>query len=119
MKEITGDEISHAWGYSVIPGTMVITATRQDLPYLVGVVWYAFGQNNTRLSLLNSFVHEDYRRQGIRTYLHRQLILGYPDVKYIVTCRGTKSGKAWLIAAGFKQHDDGWWKLRICRKSAK
>lgn len=99
--------LSYHYGRAAIPGLDTIEAYHRDLPWPVGIVWYNFVGLNA-LQVLNSFVFENLRRCGVRTYLHERLLSAYPNRDLIITTSGTKSGLAWMKATGYKQTENGW-----------
>lgn len=97
-----------------VPGCFVIQLAIPSLPFPIATVWYRWIGNSTA-EILHSFVIERYRRHGLRTALHEQMIAVYkPHLKQIITANGTKEGIAWLEAAGFrKDRRTGDWMLKV------
>lgn len=102
--------LSHDYGHCTIPGTKTIEVRHSDIPFPLGIVWFAFCKNNTEVEIQNSFVFEKVRRCGIRRMLN-DVIFRYPSVKRIVTGGATESGEAFMRATGYRKNKDGWWEL--------
>jgi hypothetical protein len=96
---------SLGWSYSSIPGVIAFEATDKEFPMPVGVLWFRFLHRSTIIEILGCYVPVYYRRKGILTFLHEQLLSSYPKVVKIITEDGSKDGgKAWLTAMGYRRN---------------
>ena len=70
---------------------------------MIGFVWgVARGANQGGkrvFEVYGSYVPRTHRRRGVRTRINKA-ILGHHEV--IITCTGTKEGKAFMKSAGYK-----------------
>ena len=110
QKEIDARRFSF-WIRESCHGVQVLEITVPCLPSPLGAVWYRF-VGNTTIEVLNSFVREDYRRNGLRTAMHLYLS-AYKNVDRIITQTGTSDGQAWMKATGFKKQANGDWTIRV------
>lgn len=102
-----GRPLGFCYGQSGIPGVFTIEATHELMLVPIGVVWYTMvGLQGIQIE--NSFIDERFRRCGVRTYLHEKLLASYPDRTWVISGGGTKSGQAWMRAAGYKKTKMGW-----------
>ncbi len=95
-----------------IPGSLAIEATFEDHPSPVGTVWFQWVGNET-ITINESYVPKQFRRCGIRTYLHKKLIESYPTLKELTTGSCTTESRPWLIKQGFKKDSHKDWVLEL------
>lgn len=100
---------------STIPGTFIIEATIEFMPVAIGTVWFTW-YGNKALETLQSYVHHQFRRLGVRTWLHEELIKAYPVVEKFVTLGTTPCSKPWLKKMGYKKDEFEDWILILEKK---
>lgn len=99
-------KLSFHFGRSAIPGTFTAEAYHEDCPMPLSVVWFGFFGLQW-IQIQNSFTFEYVRRAGLRTYIHEEMLKAYPS-RNVLSGAGTKSGEAWMKAAGYKKTRAGW-----------
>lgn len=109
-QQLRKGEFTMQLGNSTIPGTFTIECRHADMAVPLGTVWFRHVGHET-LEVLNSFVHELFRRCGLRTAMHNQLLAYWPSNTRIITDGGTKDGLAWMASVGFVATPD-WWEFR-------
>lgn len=93
-------------GRSGIPGAFTLEAYHNDFPMPLALIWFGFvGQNCIQIN--NIYTFEQLRRCGLMTLLQDTMLKWYPG-RYLVTCAGTKLGRAWMLANGWKKTAAGW-----------
>jgi hypothetical protein len=112
QSSLKNKQIDYNFSNSSIPGTLSLEVTHQDMSMPIGILWYKW-VGNTTLEILYSFIIEDGRRCGVRTFMHKVLIDAYPSANKIITASGNKFSKPWLIKTGFKENKDGDWVYQI------
>lgn len=103
---------------SSVPGTFIMEATINFMPSAIGVLWFKWCSNQG-LEILQSYVHHQFRRLGVRTWMHEQLQKAYPTVRKFVTLGTTKDSKPWLKKMGFKKDEFQDWILVVEKKRSK
>lgn len=99
-----------------VPASCCLIATTPGMGFPIGTVWYALRESSTVCEILTSYVEPWARRLGVRTALHRSLIVGYPTVKTIVTDSSlSKASRKWMKSKGYKKSAAGW-RLDVKRK---
>ena len=100
--------LTYGFGRSALPGIYTIEVMHTDWGTPIGCVWYRQIGANKIIEITQSFIREDCRRCGLRTYLHEKLQEAYPEVTKIITGGGTKEGRKWMLATGYRKTEDGW-----------
>ncbi len=101
---------------SCTAGLMAVEASVESLPGPIAFVYFRFDGNNTYATVMQSFVHDAMRRNGIRTQINNWLFKTYPQLTHIVTERGSpEGGEAFMKASGYK-YDGHYWRLKRPRK---
>lgn len=98
-----------------IPGTYQIEATIDFMPVAIGTVWYRWSTLSV-IELLDSYVHHQFRRLGVRTWLQGKLQENYPGAKGFMTLGATKESKPWLRKMGFQKDVERVWRLTLEKK---
>ena len=110
-------KLTYLHGKPGLQGCYAIEAYHDDMPVPIATVWYAFF-GLTGIQTLNSYVWEQLRRCGLRTYLHEKLLAAYPKHTLVISGAGTREGKAWMKSAGFKKTANGWEFRRSSRRQS-
>lgn len=96
---------------SGVPGIWTAVAAVDGLSQPIGRVdygFFGFGTKRPTLNIVNSWVHQDLRRCGLRTLIHQRMLEWYPEVVLIRSDRGTADGAAWMKAVGYREAAGGW-----------
>jgi GNAT superfamily N-acetyltransferase len=90
-----------------IPGTEAFIATVNSMPMPVGIIWFRWNTRRT-IGIMNIYVLESLRRQGVATWLHNKLVeVISPDCVY--TMSANDMSEPWLTKLGYEKADDGWY----------
>lgn len=100
---------------STIPGTYLLEATIDFMDTPIGLLYHKWSGNQA-IEILQSYVHHQFRRLGVRTWMHEQLCATYPSCRKIVTFGTTKDSKPWIRKMGFKKDEFGDYVLLIAKK---
>jgi GNAT superfamily N-acetyltransferase len=92
----------------VAPGCWALTAFHQHMAGPVGTVWIRFVGART-LDVLDIYVTTSYRRKGVGTALHKEMLRTYPDMERFMTgvASGKKSARL-MRKAGYRNTRIGW-----------
>ena len=115
----TEDLIEIRWRRSTVPGILVAEASHLDFHVVLGMVYYRVRQENNSIEILQSFVMDWARRNGIRSKINDALFGWYDWAKSIRSSGATKDGEKFMRAAGYKKLKNGTWIVRRKRKRAK
>jgi len=102
-----GKDIEVLWDYTNTHGTLVAQLYHKQIAFPLGNVW--FRAEGDRISILQSYVHEDLRRCGVRSRIHEEMLEWYSEDFY--TYSSTRKSKPWLEKMGFTK-DSGGWRLK-------
>ena len=106
------------WRRSTIPGVMVAEASHADYRTPIGTVYFVIDKGE-EMKILNTFVMDIFRRNGIRTRINDKLFEWYPKVKRITSPSDTKDGAEFMKAYGYKKLKDGSWVVYRSRRKKK
>jgi len=93
-------------GRSALPGNFTLEAYHNDFPMPLAVMWFNFCGLKL-IQINNIYTFEPMRRCGLMTLLQETMLRWYPD-RNLITGAGTDSGRAWMVANGWKKTDSGW-----------
>jgi hypothetical protein len=106
------DKLIALYGHAAAPGVRTLEAYHIEMPQPLGIVWFSHCGLKT-IEILSSYTESHVQRCGIRTFIHKSMLSGYPTVDRIISGSGTESGKAWMIKQGYTETPDGWVYQRI------
>jgi len=98
------------YGRAAIPGTFTLEAYHNDFPMPLAVIWFGLVGLN-KIQINNIYTWEPVRRCGLMTLLQTKMLQWHPG-RDLVTGAGTKLGRAWMLANGWKKTEAGWERQR-------
>ncbi len=93
-------------GRPAAPGTFTLEAYHNDFPMPLAVIWFGV-VGLSQIQINNIYTFEPLRRCGLMSLLQETILRWYPG-RSLVTGAGTKLGKAWMLANGWKETKAGW-----------
>jgi hypothetical protein len=92
--------------HSAAPGSFALEAYHCDFPMPLATIWFGFVGLDA-IQINNIYTFEPMRRCGLMSFLQRTMLTWYPG-RRLVTGAGTKLGRAWMLANGWKKTAAGW-----------
>lgn len=97
------------WCQGTIPGTYSLEAYLVNTgPVPVGLCYYNFQDNNTKINILYLVVFPRYKRKGIATAILDTLRHAYPDHHLVTDQLSHTGGKKFGVSYGFKELKHSW-----------
>jgi len=103
------DDLTYYWRY--MPwntGNFELSAVTKELWAPVCTVWCCYGHTPEHVSICNSHTHPYYLRRYARSHLNSYIFNIFDEVDLITSADGTKTGKPFMLASGYKEKDGGW-----------
>lgn len=113
VDQAAADKVTFRWQEdSGVPGTWALQGFSPSFPAPVAMVWVRFNFMPKAVEVIHSWVHESWRRQGVRTRANEFIFSSLsPDfAERVVTESGSEhGGEAWMKALGYRRHANGYW----------
>ena len=91
------------FGTSRANGCRTVEFLHDEMPVPLGVLWYQWN-GNAQIEIMSVYVIDYARRCGIANRMLKALLDAYPKkIKRVMSGSGTRFGKPWMQAFGFKQ----------------
>lgn len=90
-------------------GCQQALAWRRGWPWPIGIVWFTVSnrRGGSLVVIGHSYVPEPYRRQGIRTLMHKAIAAAWPKPIFVTGNDPSRSGSAWMKAMGYEENGAG------------